>query len=137
MVVASGRFSVEQVYTAFLAAGNHQFTVLIFEDGRSDLHIEVSFLQPDPVRRYVPVLQEQFTTLHSGADQAVAIHLVGRVVSPVSSGSPSGSAGVQCGPCTAPQSTAPGIEGHHLFLRIVEIHSPYLVRIAGAALRSG
>src|SRR5580692_4157999 len=134
MVFTASRFGIEQIYAAFLAAGDHQFTTLIVEDRRSNLHIEIALLQPDPIRGYVPIFELQLAALDSRANQTVAVYMVLGIVPTVSSGSPGGSARVNRRPGPAPQAAATGIECHHLLPRIGNVERPYLVWISSAAL---
>ncbi len=60
MILAARRFGIEQINAAFLAAGDHQFAPFVIEDRRSDLHIEIAFLQPDQLEGMILVFDLQF-----------------------------------------------------------------------------
>ncbi len=135
MVCTTGRLCVEQVDAAFLAAGDHQLTVRIVEDRRSDLHIEITFLHPNPIGGYIPVFEFQLVTFNPRAYKTVAINVVVGIISTVPGGSPGSPARVDRRAGPSPQAAAAGIKRHHLLLWIVDVDGPYLVWISGAALR--
>src|SRR5688572_30707249 len=83
MVRTAGRLGIEQVYATLLTARNHQFATLERKDGWSHLHIEVTLVQPHPVRRLEPILQLELVAFHTSTDQPVAVNLVGRIISAV------------------------------------------------------
>src|SRR5205823_117302 len=81
MILAARGFRVEQVDSAFLAPGNHQFSSFVIKDGGSDLHIEIFLDQPCPIRRDVPVPELQLRSFDTRADQAIAVLSCGGIVS--------------------------------------------------------
>ena len=76
------------------------------------------------LRRRVVVLQLHLAVRRLHADDAVGVarRIAGRVVDAVAGRRPRGAGRIERDAAAAPRAAAAGVEGHHLVLRIVEVH---------------
>ena len=132
MIRSAQRLRVDHEQTAFFARPDDQFPLLVGEDDRRDIHIEVALPQPLGVRRRVPVLELQLFGRERHDRVRVAVHR--RLVLPVAGFGIHRPVLADRRTRDAPQPAAARSPVADRFRRIAEIERVDAVGIAAAAL---